>query len=136
MDIKVGARDSLSHVVTEKDILAIAETTGDTNPLHLDESFAAASRFGRRIAHGILPAGLISAVLGTKLPGAGTIYLSQKLDYLKPVFIGDILTAFVEIVSVREDKPIITLATWVENQAGVKVLNGEAIVLSPHTHGV
>jgi len=131
MHIKIGEKAFISHKVDEKDITLIAETTGDTNPLHLDEAFAARSSFGKRIAHGILPAGLISAVLGTKLPGAGTIYLSQSLEFLKPVFVGDILTANVEVTSISEDKPIVTLNTWVNNQDGVKVLTGKATVLCP-----
>jgi 3-hydroxybutyryl-CoA dehydratase len=99
--------------------------------VHLDEATAAASRFGRRIAHGMLTASMISALLGNDLPGPGTIYLSQELRFRAPVFIDDTITATVELTQYREDKRIATFRTTVVNQHGVLVLEGEAVVIAP-----
>lgn len=128
-DFIVGEKARLSKVVTEADVEAIAEVTGDYNPVHVNEVFAQKTRFKGRIAHGMLSAGLISAVLGTKLPGAGAIYLSQSLNFLAPVRIGDEITAEVEVTKWREDKNIIHLETRCFNQKGKDVLSGEAVLL-------
>jgi acyl dehydratase len=129
MKIKVGDTASVSKNVTDEVIRAFAEVSGDHNPLHLDEAFAATTRFGRRIAHGMLGASLISSVLGNELPGAGSIYLSQTLKFRAPAFIGDTLTARVTVASIREGKPLVTLETVCENQHGEVLIQGEAVVL-------
>jgi 3-hydroxybutyryl-CoA dehydratase len=129
MNFKVGDTASIARQITDKDIYAFAELTGDHNPVHLDEEFAQTSRFGRRIAHGMLGASLISAVLGTELPGTGSIYLSQTLQFLGPVYIGDVVTARVTVTKVRQDKSIVTLETVCENQRGETIIRGEAVVL-------
>ncbi|HLW48989.1 MAG TPA: MaoC family dehydratase [bacterium] len=127
--IAVGQRASLTRTITDTDISSFAALTGDRNPLHLDDAFAARSRFGRRVAHGLLCAGLISAVLGTKLPGAGAIYLQQSLRFLRPVFPGDTVTATVEVTACREDRRTATLRTTCADENGRIVLEGEAVVL-------
>lgn len=129
MNLKVGDTASLSRKVTDKDIRAFAEVTGDHNPVHLDEAFAQKTRFGHRIAHGMLGASLVSAVLGTQLPGEGSIYLSQSLQFLGPVYIDDTVTARVTVQKVREEKSIVTLETVCENQRGETLIRGEAVVL-------
>jgi 3-hydroxybutyryl-CoA dehydratase len=103
-DFSVGQKATLTKVVTKEDVHTFASITGDTNPVHLDETFAKETSFGACIAHGIFSAGLISAVLGTKLPGPGGIYVSQSLRFLRPVFIGDEVTASVEITSINLTK--------------------------------
>ncbi|HVQ37668.1 MAG TPA: MaoC family dehydratase, partial [Pyrinomonadaceae bacterium] len=125
----VGDTASISKQITDDAIRAFAELSGDHNPVHLDEEFASTTRFGRRIAHGMLGASLISAVLGTELPGSGSIYLSQTLKFLSPVFLGDTVTARVTVTKVREDKSIVTLETVCENQSGETLIRGEAVVL-------
>ena len=129
MNLKVGDSAEVSKTVADEDVRAFAELTGDRNPVHLDEEYAAQTRFGRRIAHGMLGASLISAVLANELPGRGTVYLSQTLRFTAPVFLGDTVTARVVVKSVREDKPVVTLETFCTNQRGERVVEGEAVVL-------
>lgn len=129
MSLKVGDTDSVTKTITDDDIRAFAALTGDNNPVHLDDDFAKTTRFGRRIAHGMLSAGLISAVLANKLPGTGTVYLSQSLNFVAPVYPGDTITARVTVTRVREDKPIVTLETICTNQKDEAVISGEAVVL-------
>ncbi len=129
-DLYVGATASWSKTITSADVQAFATLSGDDNPLHVDEAFARNTRFGRPIVHGMLVASLISAVLGRQLPGPGTIYLSQSLEFLRPVYPGDTITATVEVVRVREDKPVVTLITRCTNQNGEEVVRGEAVVLA------
>mgnify|MGYP001332188394 CR=1 FL=1 len=131
MKLEIGMTASRSKTITDADIRAFAQASSDTNSIHLDEAVAAASRFGRRIAHGMLTASIISAVLGNDLPGPGTIYLSQTVQFKAPVFIDDTVTATVELTKYREDKRIATFRTSVSNQDGVLVLEGEAVVLAP-----
>ena len=131
MNLKVGDAAEVSKVITDEDVRAFAELTGDCNPVHLDEEYAAQTRFGRRIAHGMLGASLISAVLANELPGRGTVYLSQTLKFTAPVFLGDTVTARVSVKHVREDKPVVTLETVCTNQRGERVVEGEAVVLVP-----
>ncbi|HEU4565628.1 MAG TPA: MaoC family dehydratase [Gemmatimonadaceae bacterium] len=130
-DIAVGATAAISRTVTDADIRAFAAATGDDNPVHLDDAAAARSIFGGRVAHGMLGAGLISAVLGTKLPGPGTIYLAQSLRFTKPVRIGDTITASVQVLEVLAPKRRVRLATRCSNQRGELVLDGEATVMVP-----
>lgn len=129
MKFKPGDTASLSRTISDDDIRAFANATGDHNPLHLDEEFAKQTRFGKRIAHGMLSASLISAVIANDLPGQGGIYLGQTLQFVAPVFPGDTVTARVTVTSIREDKPIIKLETVCSNQRDEVVISGEATVL-------
>jgi 3-hydroxybutyryl-CoA dehydratase len=103
-DLSVGQRAGLMRTVMDGDLRLFAEISGDTNPIHISEAFAARSRFGQRIAHGMFTASLVSAVLGTKLPGPGAVYLSQTLQFLGPVRIGDVVTAHVEVVELLPER--------------------------------
>lgn len=127
--LTVGDHASRTMTITDETIRAFADLTGDHNPVHLDDAYAAGTRFGRRIAHGMIAAGLISATLANDLPGPGTVYLGQTLQFKAPVFPGDTVTATVEVKSVRPDKPIVVLTTVCTNQDGTRVLEGEATVL-------
>ncbi|SRR6266496_5521964 len=129
MKIKPGDTASLSRTITDDDIQKFAAVTGDHNPLHLDEEFASTTRFGRRVAHGMLGASLISAIIANELPGQGSIYLGQTLQFVAPVFPGDTVTARVTVISIREDKPIVKLETICANQRDEVVIKGEATVL-------
>ena len=124
----IGTQATLSRMITEDDILLFAVVSGDKNPVHLDAEYAERSLFGKRIAHGFLIGSLISAVLGNKLPGPGTIYLGQTLRFLAPIHIGDTVTVTVKVVAHREEKRIVTLHTECTNQHGTAVLSGEATV--------
>ena len=126
---QVGAQATLTRTITDEMVVAFADLVGDHNPVHLDEAFAATTRFGRRIAHGMLVAGLISSVIATDLPGPGSVYLSQTLRFKAPVYLGDTITVHVEVVKRREDKPIVTLRTICTNQDGKTVIEGEAVTL-------
>lgn len=129
MRFKVGDSAEITKKITEADIQAFAEVTGDHNPIHLDDEFAKSTRFGRRIAHGMLTASLISSVLANKLPGEGSVYLGQSLQFVAPVFPGDEVTARVTVKQIRDDKPILKLETICVNQHGDTVVRGEATVL-------
>jgi len=129
MKFKVGDSAEITKTITEADIQAFAEVTGDHNPIHLDDEFAKSTRFGRRIAHGMLTASLISSVLANKLPGEGSVYLGQSLQFVAPVFPGDEVTARVTIKQIRDDKPILKLETICVNQHDETVIRGEATVL-------
>lgn len=128
MSFAVGSKAAFSKTISERDVATFAEISGDRNPLHLDDQFARGTRFGARIAHGALTFGVISAVLGTLLPGPGTVYLGQSLKFLRPVYVDDTITATVEITAIRPDKGVITLKTDCANQRGEKVAEGEATV--------
>src|SRR5512132_4746266 len=104
--INPGDKATRITPITDHMIRTFAEISGDTNPIHLDDAYASTTRFGRRIAHGMIAAGLISATLANDLPGPGTVYLSQTLQFKGPVYPGDSITATVEVKSVRPDKPI------------------------------
>jgi 3-hydroxybutyryl-CoA dehydratase len=127
----LGERATRKRTITEDDVLLFAQVSGDHNPIHLDEEYAAASFFGRRIVHGSLVASLISAVLGNDLPGHGSIYLGQTLKFVAPVHIGDTITVSVETIAVREEKRLVTLHTECVNQDGKSVLVGEATIKYP-----
>ena len=129
MQFSLGQSRSITRHVAAADVEAFARITGDTNPVHLDEAYAAGTRFKRRIAHGMLTASYISALLGAEFPGPGTIYLSQSVTFLKPVFIGDTLTVTATVAAYRPEKAILTLTTECRNQAGEKVLEGQAVCL-------
>lgn len=125
----IGQQASFTKTVTEDDVSTFAQLIGDLNPVHVDSEYARKSRFGRRIAHGMFTGGLISAVLGNSLPGPGSIYLSQQIEFLAPVYIGDTITATAEITSWRSDKRIVTLKTDAHNQEGKQVVTGKAVLL-------
>lgn len=127
-DIKVGDEASLSRTITEVHIVNYAGLTGDMNPVHMDHEHATQSMFGERIAHGMLVAGLISAVLGGQLPGPNSIYLGQDLSFVAPVMIGDTVTVTVTVTEKRDDKRIIKLRTTATNQRGVMVIDGTAVI--------
>jgi len=129
-ELSVGQTAEMTHVVGEQDLVAFAEVSGDTNPVHLDEAYAATTPFGGRIAHGMLSAAYVSAVLGTKLPGPGAIYLSQQMRFRRPVRIGDEVTARVTVTALEEKRGQVTLET-VCLVGGKGVLDGEAVVLAP-----
>lgn len=131
MKLEIGASAQRSKMIDDTAIRAFAEASGDFNPVHIDDDYAAGTQFGRRIAHGLLTASLVSAVLANDLPGPGTIYLGQDLKFKAPVYIGDTVTATVELVKYREDKRIATFRTTAANQDGILVLEGEAVVLAP-----
>lgn len=126
---ELGQRASITRKVTAEAVETFAHVTGDANPIHLDEAYAARSRYGRRIAHGMLIASYVSTLLGTKFPGPGTIYMSQGFRFLKPVFLGDTLEIAAVVTKYRHDKGILTLDITVSNQDGVQVLSGEAVCL-------
>ena len=128
--IAVGQRASYTRPITADDISLFAALTGDCNPVHLDNEYAATTRFGHRIAHGMLSAAFISTVLGTKLPGPGTVYLAQSLKFKAPVRIGDTVTATCEVVSLDGEKKRATLRT-VCTVGGKPVVEGEALVMVP-----
>ncbi len=128
--IKVGDSASITKSFSDEDVRKFAEISGDKNPVHLDDEYAAQTQFKKRLVHGMLATSLISAILGTELPGEGSIYLGQSISFRAPVFIGDTVTATVTVIKVREDKPIITLETVCKNQDDVVVIEGEAGVLA------
>lgn len=128
-EIKTGDDASLSRTITEAHIVNFAGVTGDVNPVHCDAEYAAKSMFGERIAHGMLAAGLISAVLGTQLPGPNSVYLGQDLKFKAPVKIGDTVTVLVTVMEKRDDKRIIKLQTTVSNQRGEVVVDGSAVMM-------
>jgi 3-hydroxybutyryl-CoA dehydratase len=130
MKFSVGDSAEITKKIEQADIDAFASVTGDHNPVHVDAEFARTTRFGKRIAHGMLTASLISAVLANKLPGEGSVYLGQTLKFVAPVFPGDEITARVTVKEIREDKPIMKLETICLNQRGEVVIRGEAIVLT------
>lgn len=129
-DLTVGQTAEMSRVVGAADIEAFAEVSGDMNPVHLDDDYAKTTTFGERIAHGMLSAAYISAILGTKLPGPGAIYLSQSLRFRRPVKIGDLVVARVKVRTLDESRGHVTLDTVCE-VGGKTVVDGEALVIAP-----
>ena len=130
LGVSIGDTATFEKTISEDDIVAFARVTGDEQPLHLDDAYAAKTRFKRRIAHGMLSAGLISAALGTKLaPHATVVYLNQTLRFLKPVFPGETITAKLEVTSIDPERRFITCSSDCVNQDGATVLTGEATVL-------
>ena len=129
-DLEVGMEAAHERTVSRNDIDAFAGISGDCNPVHLDEDFAATTRFKKCIAHGMLTASFISTVLGTKLPGMGSIYLSQTLRFKAPVHVGDLVRAYARITRLDRDRRQVELACACE-VAGKRVLEGEAVVMVP-----
>ena len=132
-ELEVGQSAEFGKTISGEDVALFAQITGDFNPVHLDEAAAAKSQFGGRIAHGMLTAGLISATLAGKLPGPGSVYLSQSIRFTAPVRIGDTVTARVEVTELIVPKRRVRLSTVCRNQKGEKVVDGEAVVLVPAT---
>ena len=126
-DLEVGQRASLEKTITEEDLSHFIAITGDENPLHVDEDFARQTFFGQRIAHGMLSASLFSTLVGMHIPGIGAIYKSQTLEFLRPVFIGDTLTAWFEVVGVNLDDEQVDIKSWIENQDGQTVVEGKTV---------
>ncbi len=126
--LTVGKRSSIVKTFSEEEVLMFSRLSMDANPIHFDGDYAERSRFGQRIVQGPFVLSLIGGILGSALPGPGTIYMNQSSNFLKPVYIGDTITAHVEVVSVRPDKPVIKLRTWVEKINGELVIDGEATV--------
>lgn len=133
MTLTIGDSATRTTVITAEMVEAFAQITGDSNPVHLDDAYAATTRFERRIAHGMLTASFISAVLANDLPGSGTVYLGQDVKFKAPVYIGDTITATVELTQYRADKRIATFHTICMNQNVVVVVEGEAVVLAPES---
>lgn len=127
--VEIGDKFSTERHVTDEVIRKFAEISGDYNPIHLDEEFAKTTRFGRRIAHGMLSGAFISAVLGYEFKERKIVYLSQTMKFTAPVFIGDTVTATGTVTNIREDKGIVTLETVCTNQNGETLVKGEAVVM-------
>jgi 3-hydroxybutyryl-CoA dehydratase len=134
-EIGIGDAASFSKTVSESDIYTFAGVTGDLNPAHIDEEYAKKTMFQGRIAHGMLGAGFISAVLGTRLPGPGTIYLSQELRFKAPVRIGDTVTATCTVTAKDDSKRKLTIETVAVNQDGKAIIEGAAVVMLPAEAG-
>ena len=130
-ELKIGDSASMAKTISEADVYLFAGITGDHNPAHVNEQASSQTPFGGRIAHGILSAGLISAVLAMKLPGPGTIYLGQELKFTRPVRFGDTVTATCTVSEIRAEKNIVKLDTTCTNQHGEVVLQGMATVMPP-----
>jgi acyl dehydratase len=131
-DFYVGQTAELMHQYSENDVNMFAEISGDHNPIHLDAEYAKESIFGKKIVFGFLSGSLISAVLGNVLPGEGSIYMNQTLSFLRPVFIGDTITAKVVISEINEEKKRILLDTVCTNQNGKTVIEGTALMYYPY----
>jgi 3-hydroxybutyryl-CoA dehydratase len=131
-EIRIGDSCFIEKIFSENDIFLYSELSEDTNPIHLDVEVAKCSMFGRRIVHGMLVAGLISGVLGTRLPGTGSIYMEQSLKFKAPVFWGDRIRAIVTVVEIIEEKNICKLETVCVNQDGHCVIDGLAVMLLPN----
>lgn len=129
MHIKVGQKASQAKRFSKEEVLSFSKLTSDDNPIHFDEEYAKNTRFKKTIVQGPMVVSLIGGILGSTLPGPGTIYINQETRFLKPLFIDESVTAWVEVVKVREDKPIVTLKNWVEKENGEIVLEGESVVL-------
>ena len=129
--LEVGQKARLSKRFGAAEVVAFAALSEDFNPLHLDPAFAATTAFERPIVHGMLLASLFSGLLGQQLPGKGSIYLGQSLSFKLPVFVGDEVTAEVEVTALREDKPIATLTTRIFTSSGALAVTGEAVVKLP-----
>ncbi len=131
LDLKIGQSATLTKAFTDEDLRLFSQLSCDTNPIHLDEAYAKTTVFGQRIVYGMLVSSLISAVLANQLPGQGTIYLGQDLKFLAPVFIGEAITAKLEIVELRDDKKLVTLNCTCTKEDGTVVITGKSVVKHP-----
>jgi 3-hydroxybutyryl-CoA dehydratase len=129
-DLSLGLSVQASRTVSDVDITAFAAVSGDHNPVHLDQAYAATTRFGGRIAHGMLSASFISALIAAELPGPGSVYLSQSLSFKRPVRIGDTVVTTVRVAAIDMERARVTLSTAC-SVSGKTVLDGEAVVLAP-----
>lgn len=129
MNLKVGDKFSTSKQITDRVVRAFAELSGDYNPIHLDEEFAKTTRFGKRIAHGMISGALISAVLGYELSERKVVFLNQTMKFVAPVFIDDTVTVTATVKHIRADKPVVTLETVCANQNDETVVEGEAVLM-------
>jgi acyl dehydratase len=125
LGLSVGQRARRIKTVTARDVELYAEITGDWNPLHFDADFAARTRFGRLVAQGGITAGMLNALVAMDLPGPGTVFMSQLLRYLAPTYLGETLTAEVEVLTLKPDKPVCQLKATITNQDGTVVLEAE-----------
>ena len=123
-DFEIGQHVTFTKTFTEEDVQRFIEITGDVNPLHVDETFAAQTQFGRRVIHGMLTASILSTMVGMFLPGRGAIYRSQTIRFLLPVHIGETVTAHFVVRSIDRAKHLLTIDSWIENEAGQRVLEG------------
>ena len=123
-DFQPGQRASFTKTFTDEDVRRFIEITGDRNPLHVDDAFAAQTQFGRRIIHGMLTASLFSTMVGMLLPGTGAIYRSQTIKFLLPVYLGDTVTAHFHVRSVDRARHLLEIDAWIENEAGQRVIEG------------
>lgn len=130
-EISVGDTASYSRLVTEREVELFAAVSGDHNPVHLDPEYAATTAFGECIAHGMLTGAFVSAAIAMELPGPGTIYLGQSLQFRAPVCLGDTVTVALEVIDKHASKPWLTLSTVVKNQDGKTIAKGEASVMAP-----
>jgi 3-hydroxybutyryl-CoA dehydratase len=130
-ELNVGDAAEFSKTISESDVYLFAGITGDLNPAHINEAYAQKTFFKTRIAHGMLSAGFVSAVLGNQLPGPGSIYVRQELNFLAPMRIGDTITARVEVIEKNTEKNRVKLRTTCVNQDGTKVTEGEAVISPP-----
>ncbi len=129
-EIQIGMKESSSHVITDTDISLFSEISGDKNPVHLDEDFAATTRFKKRIAHGLMSSSYFSALFGTRLPGRGCVYVSQNLNFKRPVYIGDEVIAIIEVTEIDQEKRRVVFSTLctVKNKT---VIDGQAEIYIP-----
>ncbi|MFH1415518.1 MAG: MaoC family dehydratase [Elusimicrobiota bacterium] len=128
-ELKIGDSESVSITITEEHINAFAKATDDYNPLHMDSAYAAGTPFGARVAHGVLLTGIVSGILGTKLPGLGTVAREMSAKFSNPAYIGDTVTATIELVEIKERINMCTFKYTVVNQDGKLVVKGKAVVL-------
>lgn len=129
--VQVGDKAARQRTFTEADVHQFADLTGDHNPVHLDAEFAAGTQFKAQIAHGMLVGSLFTGILGEELPGPGSIYMSQNLSFKAPVYLGQEVTATVEVTSIREGKGIVSLDTYVTDQEGKVLVKGDAVLFVP-----
>jgi acyl dehydratase len=125
LGLRVGQRARRTQTVTAREVELYAEITGDRNPLHFDGDFAARTRFGRLVAQGGITAGMLNALVAMDMPGPGTVFMSQSLKYLAPAYLGDTLTAEIEVLGLKADKPVCQLRATIRNQDGTPLLEGE-----------
>lgn len=130
-EMKVGDQAFVQKTITEADVLMMAAVSTDNNPAHINEEYAKGTFFKKRIAHGVMTSSFVSSVLGTKLPGPGTIYVSQLSKFTAPVYIGDTVKAICEVKDINVEKNRVILRTYAENQDGKLVMDGEAVVMAP-----
>ena len=126
---RLGQQADIKRSFSEQDVNDFARLSGDFNPIHVDPEFAKTTIFGQRIVHGVLVSSLFSNLLAEKVPGKGSIYLGQNFKFKKPVFFDQVITAKVEVINVREDKPIVTLLTICTNEQGEELISGEAVLM-------